>query len=110
MIRKLPKVCAWCSNPLATDGGCNYCANDQPDEPVKETPKPQQQLTYALTKPRYVDGCITLTQLAAQRGMQPQLARLRMQRAGIKKPAQGWRWGAHSKALAKVREALEWKP
>lgn len=78
----------------------------QPDEPVKETPKPQRQLTYALVKPRAVEGYVTLTQLAAERGMQAQLARLYMQRAGISKPAEGWRWLVTSRALKKVRHVL----
>lgn len=76
------------------------------DEPVKETPKPQRQLAYALVKPRAVEGYVTLTQLAAERGMQSQLARLYMQRAGITKPAEGWRWKKDSKRLERIRSVL----
>lgn len=82
----------------------------EPDEPVKETPKPQRQLAYALVKPRAVEGYVTLTQLAAERGMQSQLARLYMQRAGINKPVEGWRWKTGSKRLGKIRRALGLRP
>jgi ribosomal protein S6 len=75
-------------------------------EILKKEPKPQRHLTYALTKPRVVIGYVTLTQLAAERGMQAQLARIYMNRAGIKKPLEGWRWLATARALKKVRKAL----
>ena len=72
--------------------------------------KPERKLTYALTKPRHVEGYVTRTELAAERGIQAQLARLYLQRAGIKKPAEGWRWKEGSKALWKARVALGLKP
>jgi hypothetical protein len=67
---------------------------------------PQRQLTYALTKPRAVKGFVTLTQLAAERGMQAQLARIYMHRAKIRKPGEHWRWEEGSKTLKRVRKAL----
>jgi predicted amidophosphoribosyltransferase len=111
-VRKLPKAeknCEWCGNPLALDGECNLCANPQPTPPdarVSKTPQPRKQLTYALTKPRHIEGYVTLTELAADAGMQAQLARLYVQRAGIAKPADGWRWLRLSKVLKKVRKVL----
>jgi hypothetical protein len=105
-VRKLPKKTAQ-SVSRADDG---YVVSEVmgeviKDERVSKEPK-QRMLTYALTKPRVVVGYVTLTQLAAEKGMQPQLARIYMHRAKIKKPAEGWRWPAKSAALKKVRKAL----
>jgi hypothetical protein len=69
--------------------------------------KVHQEHVYALTKPRAVEGYVTLTQLAGERGIQAQLARIWVLRANIKKPADGWRWLVGSKGLANVRKVLE---
>jgi predicted amidophosphoribosyltransferase len=117
-LRKLVRMkptCVWCGNPLSKDGECNTCGNPQddpnvsdhlPDERVSKTPSPRKQLTYALTKPRHVEGHVTLSQLAADAGMQAQLARLYVKRAKVEKPADGWRWKDGSRGLKKVRKIL----
>lgn len=66
----------------------------------------QRTHTYALVKPRAVEGYVTLTQLAAERGIQAQLARLWVKRAGIRRSTEGWRWVEGSKALKRVRKVL----
>lgn len=71
----------------------------------------REEHAYALTKPRAIEGYVTLTQLASERGMQPQLARIWVNKAGIKKPAtNGWLWKEKSKELARVRKVLGLKP
>jgi hypothetical protein len=77
------------------------------DESVRRV---ERQLTYALTKPRNIEGYVTLTQLAAEKGMQAQLARIYLQRAGIRRPNEGWRWRRTSMMLPKVRNALGLQP
>lgn len=67
---------------------------------------PQRALAFALQKARVVEGCVTLPQLAAERGIQAQLARLWVKAAGIKKPGDRWVWKEDSKALPRVRKAL----
>lgn len=66
--------------------------------------------TYALTKPRAVEGHVTLPQLASERGIQSQLARIWVINAGIKKTDNRWQWKKESKALARVRNVLGLKP
>lgn len=70
----------------------------------------QRALAYAITKARVVEGFVTLPQLAAERGIQAQLARLWIKRAGIKKPRDRWVWAEGSKALGRARKALGLKP
>jgi hypothetical protein len=70
----------------------------------------RRTLAFALTKARIIEGCVTLPQLAAERGIQAQLARLWIKAAGIKKPGQRWVWKEDSKALPRVRKALGLKP
>lgn len=53
-----------------------------------------------------VPGYVTLPQLAAERGIQPQLARIWIKNAGIKKPGYRWQWKEGSRELARVRKAL----
>lgn len=83
---------------------------------TSEVPRPitkgerNRVLAYALTKARVVEGCVTLPQLAAECGMQAQLARLWIKAAGIKKPGDRWVWKEGSKALAQVRTALGLEP
>lgn len=80
-----------------------------PKGEVGATPvKPQQrQHVYAISKPRITEGFVTLPQLAAERGIQAQLARLWLKRAKIQKPRDGWwRWEIGSQALKRVRRAL----
>lgn len=70
----------------------------------------RRTLAFALQKVRVIEGCVTLPQLAAERGIQAQLARLWIKAAGIKKTGERWVWAADSKALARVRKALGLKP
>jgi hypothetical protein len=75
----------------------------------KQLNKPRRSrstLTYALTKPRAVEGYITLTELAAERGIQAQLARLWVKRCELPKPADGWMWKEGSRDLKRARKAL----
>lgn len=73
---------------------------------TKKTPRTRAVLTYALTKPRAVEGFVTLTELASERGIQAQLARLWIKRAKLPKPTDGWRWKAGSGVLKRARKAL----
>lgn len=66
----------------------------------------QKALTYALSKVRIIEGYVTLPQLAAERGIQAQLARLWVKAAGIPKPRDRWVWAEGSKALKRARKAL----
>lgn len=70
------------------------------------TGKRGKTLAYAIVKPREVEGFATLSQLAAERGMQPQLARIWVKKAGMERSAAGWRWKAGSRDLKKVRKLL----
>jgi hypothetical protein len=70
------------------------------------TRKVQEEHSYALTKPRAVEGYVTLTQLASERGIQPQLARIWVKKVTIRKPKDGWRWKEESTGLAIARKAL----
>jgi hypothetical protein len=75
----------------------------------KQLNKPRRSrstLTYALTKPRAVEGYVTLTELAAERGIQAQLARLWVKRCELPKPADGWMWKEGSRDLKRARKAL----
>lgn len=57
--------------------------------------------------PKTIPGYVTLTQLAAERKIQPQLARLWVKHVDIKKPAgRRWAWKDGSRELARVRKAL----
>lgn len=78
------------------------------DRPLLEDREPRTQKvhTYALSKVRVVEGHVTLPQLAAERGIQAQLARLWVKAAGVKKPRDRWMWADGSKALTRVRKAL----
>jgi hypothetical protein len=79
------------------------------EEPVKPFPKPprtRKTLTYALTKPRPQEGYVTLTELASERGIQAQLARLWVARANIAKPDSRWWWKEGGRELKRVRKAL----
>lgn len=58
------------------------------------------------SKPRAVEGFVTLSELAAKAGIQAQLARLWLKKAEIKKPAAGWRWKVDSRELTRVRKVL----
>lgn len=66
----------------------------------------QKVLTYALSKVRLIPGYVTLPQLAAERGIQAQLARLRLKAADVRKPGDRWTWKEDSKALKSVRKVL----
>ena len=71
----------------------------------------EKTFAFALSKLRVVEGCVTLTQLARERGIQAQLARLWLKDAGIKKPLGGrWVWKEDSQVLTRVRKALWLKP
>lgn len=105
-VRKLPKATL---SEIPARRSRREAVTEQTIEPLPAV-KPERKLTYALTKPRHVEGYVTRTELAAERGMQAQLARLHLQRAGIKKPAEGWMWKVGSKALWKARKALGLKP
>ena len=96
-VRKLPR--------REFDAALGPISHAPPDERVSKEPK-QRMLTYALTKPRNIEGYVTLTQLAAEKGMQAQLARIYLHRAKIKKPPEGWRWPMKSAALKKARQVL----
>lgn len=74
------------------------------------TPRTRAEHAYALVKPRSVEGFVTLTQLASERGIQAQLARIWVKNAGIKKPGERWQWKEGSRELKNVRRALELKP
>lgn len=79
--------------------------------PAVERNRPAQKaLAFALQKVRVIEGFVTLPQLAAERGIQAQLARLWIKAAGIKKPGERWVWAEGSKALARARKALGLKP
>lgn len=73
---------------------------------AKKPPRTRATLTYALTKPRSIEGYVTLTELAAERGVQAQLARLWVKRVGLEKPPYGWRWKEGTRVLKQVRKAL----
>lgn len=81
-----------------------------PEVPAGQTKRgaitTQKVHTYALSKVRVIDGCVTLPQLAAERGIQAQLARLWIKTAGVKKPAARWVWKEDSLGLKRAREAL----
>lgn len=67
----------------------------------------QRRESFLVSKPRRVEGYTTLSQLAVSAGMQAQLARLHVKKAGIKKPAAGWRWKTGSRELSRVCKVLE---
>lgn len=77
-------------------------ASKKPVEPRSK----KQHLSYALTKPRPVEGFVTLTQLASERGIQAQLARLWVIQAGLKKNGNRWAWKTDSRDLKRARKAL----
>lgn len=84
---------------------------DRPLPEDRESRKaPKKALAFALQKVRVIEGCVTLPQLAAERGIQAQLARLWVKAAGVKKPGQRWVWKEGSNALARARKALGLKP
>jgi len=104
IIRKLPKQGTYY-------GETKILRTMDPEPKAKANPvKVRQEHVYALTKPRVVEGYVTLTQLAAERGIQAQLARIWVIHANIKKPADGWRWPVKSKVLGKVRKILGLEP
>lgn len=105
--RRIKRIVRRYNNPLLTQEEIRNAqrrADARPDE------KPQRALAYAITKARVIEGCVTLPQLAAERGIQAQLARLWIKRAGIKKPRDRWVWAEGSKALGRARKALGLKP
>lgn len=57
--------------------------------------------------PRTVEGYVTLAQLAEEKNIQAQLARLWVVKAELKKPTEGWRWKTGSRELARVRKVME---
>ena len=112
-VRKLPKHLT--GNPLlnkaereavltkaATDLNAGLAQLQEPKKP----PRRKETLAYALVKPQTPDGLVTLPQLAAERGMQPQLARIWVKNAKVKKPGTRWQLEKKSKALARVRKVL----
>lgn len=106
-VRKLPKYSSSSEVPESHSRrvvGVEQEIQLSPEKPSKRT------LIYALTKPRHVEGYVTRTELAAECGIQAQLARLYLQRAGVKKPTEGWRWKEGSRGLWKARVALGLKP
>lgn len=50
---------------------------------------------------------VKLSELAKQAGVQEQLVRLWLRKAGIKRPGTRWQWAADSRELASVRKALQ---
>jgi hypothetical protein len=80
---------------------------DAEENSLAQAARVRQEHIVTHTKPRVVEGFVTLTQLAAERGIQAQLARIWMHRAKIQRPADGWRWKDGSRELKKVRKALE---
>jgi len=81
-----------------------------PDEPPvkepKKAPRRKETLAYALVKPQTPEGFVTLPQLAAERGMQPQLARIWIKNANLKKPGTRWQWPKGSPSLKRARKVL----
>lgn len=62
------------------------------------------------SKPRAIEGFVTLAQLAEARVIQAQLARLWLKKAGVKKPKEGWRWKRDSRELDRMRKLLGLDP
>lgn len=106
--RRIKKVVRRYNNPLLTQDEVKNSFT--PTLTGHTGGKPQRTLAYTLTKARIIAGCVTLPQLAAERGIQAQLARLWVKAAGIKKPGDRWVWKADSKALQRVRKALGLEP
>jgi hypothetical protein len=77
---------------------------------VYRTRKVSEGHVYALTKPRSVEGYVTLTQLASERGIQPQLARIWAKKAGWTPTADGWRFKEGSRDLKRIRKVLGLEP
>jgi hypothetical protein len=67
---------------------------------------PRQYTVHGQSKPHVVEGNVTMAQLAKERGIQSQLARLWLLKAGFKKPGTRWMWKDDSRDLARVRKAL----
>jgi hypothetical protein len=74
------------------------------------TRKVSEGHVYALTKPRAIEGYVTLTQLASERGIQPQLARIWMKKNGWVASAEGWMFKTNSRELKKARKVLGLPP
>lgn len=66
----------------------------------------KQHLSYALSTPRTIEGFVALTQLASERGIQAQLARLWAIKAGLRKNGNRWAWKEDSRDLKRARKAL----
>jgi hypothetical protein len=106
-IRKLPKN-PFPNVPAGFSRRGAITTQQVEETPPAEAPKrpPTKYLRYALTKPRSIEGYVTLTQLASERGIQAQLARIWMKRAKVQQPDAGWRWKDGSRELKKVRKVL----
>ena len=75
-----------------------------------ESSHPRQTYVRHSTTPRVIEGYTTLAQLAIERGIQLQLARIWVSNAGIKKPDTRWLWKNGSRELARARKVLELTP
>lgn len=113
IVRKIPR--------LTSKEVAEIALGDAEAEEVKQAQPPKHGKPYkarramdghvfALTKPRVVDGYVTLTQLASERGIQPQLARIWLKGASWKKPGDRWAWKERSQTLTRVRKALGLQP
>lgn len=102
--RRIKRIVRHAPRPLTEVSGTTLA-------PAVERNRPTQKaLTFALQKVRVIEGYVTLPQLAAERGIQAQLARLWIKAAGIKKPRDRWVWAEGSKALGRARKVLGLKP
>jgi hypothetical protein len=104
--RRIKRIVRHAPRPLTEVSGTTLApALERRSEPRQKT------LTFAVSKVRIIPGFVTLPQLAHERGIQAQLARLWLKGTDIKKPAGGrWLWKEGSKELKRVRNALGLKP
>ena len=109
-VRKIKKIVRKAERlfPLTAEerGEESLPVGKPPKAAPPSTGKRGKTLAYAIVKPREVEGFATLSQLAAERGMQPQLARIWVKKAGMERSAAGWRWKVGSRDLKKVRKLL----
>jgi hypothetical protein len=110
--RRIKRIIKRSPRPLTEGSGTTLAPHQISVSPGPSLPKekPEKALTFAVSKVRVIDGYVTLPQLAHERGIQAQLARLWVKATGIKKPGDRWMWKEDSKALKRVREALGLKP
>jgi hypothetical protein len=80
-------------------------ANKSVNSPQTQKVKEYIQHSAAVNA-REFEGYVTLTQLAIERGIQPQLARIWVNKAEVPKPKEGWRWKVASRDLTRIRKLL----